>query len=448
MVAAPDVQYARTADGASIAFHVLGSGPPDVLYMPGIPTQLTAFWDFPVYFYAQYLERLASFSQLVVFDTRGSGLSDPLPVEGYPLETQVTDMVAVLEAAGLEAASVIGEVNAGPAAIALAAEHPERVRSLVLNMTYARLLGEGDYPGPDSAEHAAAIDMIVEGWGTGVTLGFWTPELAADARLVEEMAFFERLAASPTRVRALFDVWAANDARADLERISVPTMVMHDPDNAVIPTEQGRYLAAHIPGATYVEYPPPTAMPLAEQVLLMASLQCEFLTGTSAGARSDRILGALVFVDVVGSTERAVARGDVGWRADVEAFRRVATAELSRAGARLVNTRGDDLFVVCPTPTAAIALTHELRGQAAQLGLELRGGVHVAEVEDTGDDVLGLGVHVAARVSTAAVPGEIWVTETVRSAVLGGPDDFEPRGDHELKGIPGSWALSAVRNER
>ena len=286
--------------------------------------------------------------------------------------------------------------------------------------------------------------MIVEGWGTGVTLGLWTPELAEDARLVREMAHFERLAASPTRVRALFDVWAANDARADLARISAPTLVMHDADNLLFPTEQGRYLAAHIPGARYVEYPPPTSMPFAEQILLMTSLQCEFLTGTSAGARTDRILGVLVFVDVVGSTERAVARGDLGWRGDVEAFRRVATAELSRAGARLVNTRGDDLFVLCPTPAAAIALTRELRGQAAQLGLELRGGLHLAEVEDTGEDVLGLGVHVAARVCAAAAPGEIWVTDTVRSAVLGESDDFEPRGDHELKGIPGIWALSAV----
>jgi pimeloyl-ACP methyl ester carboxylesterase/class 3 adenylate cyclase len=444
---ATDTQYAMAPDGASIAYQQVGSGPPDVLYLPGIPTQLSAFLDFPVYFYAQYLERFASFCRLLVFDTRGSGLSDPLPADGFPLAMQVADLVALLDAAGLDQVSVVAEVNAGPVGIRLAAEHPERVRSLVLNMTYARALGDVDYPGPEPDELAATLDFIVENWGTGVTLGLWTPELLDDAALVKEAASFERLAGSPARVRLLFDVWFANDARADLSRVSVPTLVMHDPDNPVISTEQGRYLAEHISGATFVEAPSPSTMPFAEQILLTVSYQCEFLTGTQAAARQDRILGALLFLDVVGSTERAHTQGDVQWRADVEAFRRAATGALSRTAGRLVNTRGDDLFVVCATPAIAVTVARSLRGHADELGLEVRAGMHVAEVEDTGDDLLGLGVHVAARVCGLAAAGEVWVTEAVRLAALGGSDRFESRGAHELKGLPGIWELSAVEDE-
>jgi pimeloyl-ACP methyl ester carboxylesterase len=282
---AADTQYATTPDGASIAYQQVGSGPPDVLYLPGIPTQLSAFLDFPVYFYAQYLERFASFSRLLVFDTRGSGLSDPLPADGFPLAMQVADLVALLDAAGLDQVSVVAEVNAGPVGIRLAAEHPERVRSLILNMTYARALGDVDYPGPQPDEYAATVDFVVENWGTGVTLGLWTPELLGDASLIKEAANFERLAGSPARVRRLFDVWIANDARADLSRVAVPTLVMHDADNPIIPTEQGRYLAEHIPGATFIEAPSPSAMPFAEQILLTVSYQCEFLTGALAAAR-------------------------------------------------------------------------------------------------------------------------------------------------------------------
>jgi class 3 adenylate cyclase/pimeloyl-ACP methyl ester carboxylesterase len=439
-----DVQYATSSDGASIAFQVVGSGPPEVLYLAGIPTQLQALWELPVFFYAQYLERLASFSRLVLVDARGSGLSDPLPSGAFPLDAQVADVLAVLDAAGLESASVIAEVNAGPVAIRLAAQHPQRVRSLVLNMTFARMLGDGEYPGPTFAESEAVLDAIVHGWGSGISLSLWTPDLRPDERLIAEMANFERLAASPARVRTLLGHWRENDARADLAHISVPTLVMHDEDNPLVPTAQGRYLAEHIPGATFAGYPSPSEMPFAEQILVMSAIQCEFLTGTRAPARHDRVIGVLLFVDVVGSTDRAFALGDVAWRADVEAFRRIATGELLRTGGRLVNTRGDDLFVIASTPTAAIELACELRQQARNLGLDVRVGLHLAEVEDAGEDVLGLGVHVAARVCSAARPGEIWVTDAVRTAVLGGADGFEPRGEHELKGIPGSWPLSAV----
>ena len=445
MLAPPEVSYATTVDGASIAFQVAGSGPPDVLYASGLATQLRAFWDFPVYFYAQYLERLASFSRLVVFDTRGAGQSDPLPVDGQlSLEAQADDLLAVLDAAGIEQASVIAEVNAGPAAIRLAADHPDRVRSLVLNMTYARVLRDADSPGATPEEYAEFVEALLQGWGSGVSLGLWTPELAGDPRLVREMARFEQLAASPGRMRALQALWAENDARTDLARVAVPTLVMHDRDNLFIPTEHGRYLAEHIPGARFVEYPGTTEISLNENLLAQIAIVCEFLTGSRAAARSDRILGVLLFLDVVGSTEGVIARGDHKWRTDVETFRRAAETHLARVGGRLVNTRGDDVFVLCPTPGSAISLAWDLQGSAKELGFEVRAGIHVAEVEDTGDDLLGLGVHVAARVCEQATAGEIWVSDAVRAALLGGPERFEERGSHELKGIPGTWALSRV----
>lgn len=275
-------------------------------------------------------------------------------------------------------------------------------------------------------------------------LGFCGPEVLDDERMVREMAQFELLAASPARVRSLFTHWSENDARADLERISVPTLVMHDRDNDIVPTALGQYLAEHIPGATFFEYPALSEIPVLESVLLQASTQCEFLTGSRVGVQADRILGVMLFLDVVESTERVLAHGDRGWRADVEALQRAARAEIGRVGARLVNTRGDDLFVLCPTPATAVGLAGELRARAAELGLAVRGGIHLAEVEDTGADVLGLGVHVAARVCDRAAAGEVWVTDPVRLALLGGSDGFEGRGDHDLKGIPGSWSLSAV----
>ena len=445
MRSSPEVQYATAPDGATIAFQVVGDGPPDVLYAPGFATQLSAFWDFPVYFYSQYLERMASFSRLVVFDTRGSGMSDPLPPDGYlSLDEQAGDLLAVLDAAGLEQASVVAELNAGPVAIRLAAEHPERVRSLILNMTRARTLRDVDYPGPEPEVHAATIEMVATQWGTGITATLWTPELANDARLTREMAHFERLAASPGRFRALCALWAANDARADLARVSVPTLVMHDRDNQLVPEEQGRYLAEHISGARFVEYPGATEVSLSENIMTQAGIMSEFLTGSRLQARADRVLGVLVFLDVVGSTEHVVSRGDHEWRTDVVALRDAVKDEVERAGVRLVNTRGDDLFLLCPTPSLAIEISERVRDRAQALGLEIRGGMHLAEVEDTGEDVLGLGVHVAARVCAEATAGEVWVTDAVRSAVSGGSDHFEARGSHELKGIPGTWALSAV----
>jgi class 3 adenylate cyclase len=178
--------------------------------------------------------------------------------------------------------------------------------------------------------------------------------------------------------------------------------------------------------------------------MTQAGIMCEFLTGRRLQARADRVLGVLVFLDVVGSTGHVLSRGDHEWRTDVEALRSAVKDEVERTGARLVNTRGDDLFLLCPRPSIAIELAHGLRARAEELGLEVRCGMHLAEVEDTGDDVLGLGVHVAARVCAEATAGEVWVTDTVRAAVSGGPDRFEDRGSHELKGIPGTWALSAV----
>jgi class 3 adenylate cyclase len=185
-------------------------------------------------------------------------------------------------------------------------------------------------------------------------------------------------------------------------------------------------------------------MSLSENVVLQTEIICEFLTGNRAHARADRVMQVLLFVDVVASTERALARGDVDWRADVEAFRRAVEGHVERFGARLVNTRGDDLFIACPSASPAVELALEIRDRAAELQLEVRAGLHVAEVEDTGDDFLGMGVHVAARVCEVAAPGEIWVTEGLRSAVLGGSTRFDDRHAHELKGIPGAWQLSAV----
>ena len=208
MRTAADARYATTPDGASIAFQVIGTGAVDVLYAAGVPINGSALLDFPVFAYAQYLERVASFSRLAIFDPRGSGRSDPLPTEGaQSLDDQADELVAVLDAAGFEQAAVIAELNAGPAAIRLAAERPDRVRSLVLNMTCAYFFRDGDHPGFERQDFADRIDLIVEGWGTGVMLALWNPEIMGDERLMREMAQFELLAASPARVRALLTQW-------------------------------------------------------------------------------------------------------------------------------------------------------------------------------------------------------------------------------------------------
>lgn len=413
----------------------------------GIMTQLSAFSDFPVYFYSHYIERLASFSRLIMFDHRGSGLSDPLPSDPeFSLDQQADDLVAVLDAAGVERASVLAELNAGPAAIRLAARQPDRVRSLVLNMSYARLTRTDDYPyGVTDGEADIFLAGLVDAWGAGAVFSGWQPEIADDPRMLHELAQFERLAASPARARALFDLWGRIDARADLPRLGrIRTLVLHDRDNLIVPTDHGRYLAEHIPGARYHEYSGAAELSTIESVREQTELISEWVTGSRARANPDRLVGALVFVDVVDSSNRVVRIGDLQWRDDVDAFRRGAEDELARVGARLVNTRGDDVFAFCSTVGTAIGIARAIRTRAHDLGLETRAGIHLAEVDDVGDDILGLGVHVAARVGAAASAGEILLTETASTAVLGGPDRFTDGRCFELNGIPGEWRLVAL----
>jgi len=446
MNAQVDVRYATSSDGAAIAFQTVGSGP-DLLYACGIMTQLSAFVQFPVYFYSHYIERLASFSRLIMFDHRGSGLSDPLPADGeLSLDQQADDVLSVLDAAGAHHAALLAELNAGPAVIRFAARHPERVRSLVLNMTYARLTRSDDYPhGQTNDATDLFVASIVEAWGTGAVFSSWQPEIAEDPRMLRQLAEFERLAASPARARALFELWRRNDARADLSRLDgIRTLVLHDRDNLVVPAGHGRYLAEHIPGTKYHEYPGASELSTIESVREQTELISEWVTGSRVRANADRLVGALVFVDVVDSTSRIAGTSDLEWRSDVEAFRRAADDELERVGARLVNTRGDDVFAFCRTVGSAISVARALRARARGLGMETRAGIHLAEVDDVGDDILGLGVHVAARVAALASAGEILLTETARTAVLGGPDRFGDGRSHELTGIPGEWRLVSL----
>jgi pimeloyl-ACP methyl ester carboxylesterase len=442
-VALPKTRYARSGD-LSIAYQVFGSGEVDLVMAPGFVSHLEWAWQEPGV--RHFLERLGSFARLVLFDKRGTGLSDPVAGPGT-LEERIDDVRAVMDAAGSARAALFGTSEGGAMAMLFAALHPERISSLILYGTAARWTHAADYPyGRPLGPYLEALDSYVDHWGEGLGLDVFAPSRAEDSALQEWWATMQRMGASPGMARQLFSTYAHLDVRDILDAIHVPTLVIHRRGDRVMDLAHGRYLAEHIPGARWVELDGEDHLPFvgdAEQVV--AEIE-EFLTGSRPAATAvDRVLATVLFVDVAGSTALAARVGDAGWGSMRARFLAAARHELPRYSGTEVDAAGDGIFATFTGPARAIRCAVAIREAAAAIGLSLRAGVHVGEVAlEEGGGVSGLAVHIGARVMAEAEPGEVLVSGTVKDLVIGSGLRFSERGTRILKGVPGSWPVFAV----
>jgi class 3 adenylate cyclase len=439
----PQTRYARSGD-LHIAYQVVGEGPMDLIYVPSWISQVEHYWDEPMV--AGYFRRLTSFSRLILFDRRGSGMSDPVS-RAPTLEEQMDDVVAVMEAAGSDRAAVFALLEGGAMAALFAATHPERTTALVLYEAQPRMSWAPDYDWAMRREEREAYvnNGGLESWGDGSRIEAVSPSSAGNVRLQEWYGKLERLSASPGTAARLMMMNAEVDVRAVLPSITVPTLVLHRSGDKMIDIRHSRYLAEHIPGAKLVELPGDDALSFGPEAASELDEIEEFLTGARPAWRSERILATVMFSDIVDSTARAAEMGDRRWRDLLGSVEAEVGRELSRFRGRAVKTLGDGFLATFDGPARAIRCATSIRDTArARFGLEVRSGLHTGEVELIGDDVGGIAVHIGARVGSNAGPGEVLVSGTVKDLVVGSGIGFEDRGERELKGVPGRWRLFAV----
>jgi pimeloyl-ACP methyl ester carboxylesterase len=443
-VSAPPTQYAKSGD-ASIAYQVVGDGPIDLVLVLGFATHLELQWESPQF--ARFFERIGSFSRLILFDKRGTGLSDPV-AEVPTLEQRVDDVRAVMDAAGSERAALFGISEGGPMGIVFAASHPERATALVLHGAMGRTTEAPDYPwaSPADALRESAAEFIVPYWGQEAEglMELFAPSMAGDPGALEFTARMERTAASPAMVQQIFEMFLDIDVRDILPTIHVPTLVLHRRYDRVVNRRAGEHLAAQIPGARYVELPGIDHLPWAgDSEAVLGEIE-EFLTGARSAPEPERVLATVMFTDIVGSTERAAAVGDARWRELLSAHQASVQRELARFRGREVKTLGDGSLATFDGPARAIRCGRSIAEAARSLGLEVRVGLHSGEVELMDGDVGGIAVHIAARVGALAGPGEVLVSSTVKDLVAGSGIRFVDRGAERLRGIPDEWRLFAA----
>jgi class 3 adenylate cyclase len=441
---APRARYAKSGD-IHIAYLVAGDGPIDIVWVPTWISQVEHLWEDPGVRYI--FDRLTSFSRLIMFDRRGSGLSDPM--EGAPtLEEQMDDVLAVMQAAGSRRAAVCGLLEGGQMATMFAATHPERTEALVLYATFARTTWAPDYDFAWPAEERAArTEDLVAHWGEGLVAGGAAPSrLQADDGFREWAGRLERLAASPATIRRIMQLIGETDVRDVLTTIRVPTLVMHRREDSFLKVEHSRYMAEHIPGARYVELEgTDNLIGSGDKEAILGEIE-EFLTGTRHQREPDRVLATVLFTDIVGSTRRAAELGDSSWRGILERHDQLVRREIERHRGRAVKSTGDGVLATFDGPARAIRAASSIDDAVEQLGIQIRAGLHTGECEVIGDDVGGLAVHIGARVMGEAGPGEVLVSSTVKDLVVGSGIEFEERGSTELKGIPGEWRLFSVKD--
>lgn len=436
----PPVRYARSGD-VNIAYQVVGDGPLDLVLVPGFISHLDLDWDEPRS--AHLLRRLVSFSRLIRFDKRGTGLSDR--PGGLPdLETRMDDVRAVLDTVGSERAALFGYSEGGPMSVLYAGTYPERTTALVLYGTYAKRRDpDDDYPwAPTWAERQAYAGEIERTWDSDADMSRMSP--GADEVLTRWWAERARAAASPGAARDLILMNSQTDIRALLPSIRVPTLVLHRRGDRDSRPQEGRYIAERIPGARFVELPGEEHLPWidADQILDVVE---EFLTGARGAPEHDRVLATVLFTDIVGSTETAFAVGDRRWNDLLTLHHDFVRRELDRFRGREIATAGDGFLALFDGPARAIRCALAVRDKLHGAGIDIRAGLHAGEIELAGSDVRGVAVHIGARVASLGGRGEILVSRTVVDLVAGSGIEFEDRSEHELKGVPGSWRLFAVK---
>jgi pimeloyl-ACP methyl ester carboxylesterase len=440
----PETRYAKSGD-VSIAYQVLGEGPLDLVLVHGWVQSMDAASEIePI---ERFYGRLASFARLILFDKRGIGLSDRVSLDDLPtLETRMDDMRAVMDAVGVERAAVFGHSEGGAMCALFAATYPERTQALVMAGGAARMRWAPDYPIGATDEAIDALEQsIIDDWGVDLIrslLEQMAPSIADDDELVQAHTRAALRSASPAAAAALQRMSTTNDIRHLLPTIRVPTLVLHRADEVM--AGYSRYLGEQIPGAKVVELPGSDHMPwLGDQEAVLDEVE-EFLTGVRPHPVLDRVLATVLFSDIVGSTELAAELGDRRWRSLLEEHNALVRRELLRFRGRELGTAGDGFLATFDGPARAVVCAVAIRDAARALGLQIRFGLHTGELELEGTEIRGIAVHTGARVAAKAGPGEVLTSSTVRDLVAGSGLEFEDRGSHTLKGVPGEWHLYAV----
>ena len=443
MIAPAETRYAQSGE-LSIAYTVFGDGPLDIVFVPGFISHQELSWDAPL-FLGVY-ERLGAIGRVITFDKRGTGLSERTLGFGSA-EERMDDIRAVMDAVGCQRAALVGISEGGPLTILFAATYPDRTAGIVLWGTFARVRNAPGYDGIDDERIEQALAFLRPAWGTGQGLRLFIHHMPEDAATDHFLARYERNASTPSGVIEIMRRNVEIDVRSALGAVSVPTLVVHREGDPMVPSRLGRHLARHITGARLALLPGDWHLDGTvggeEDALDVIE---EFLTGDRRAhtAPSDRVLATVLFTDIVGSTEHAARLGDRRWRSLLDGFRQVVRRQLSEFRGREVNTRGDDFLATFDGPGRAVRCARAIASSAHPLGLEVRAGVHTGEIELQGDDVAGLAVHIGARVCSLAGADEVLVTSTVRDLVIGSGIEFDDRGRHALKGVPGEWQVLAV----
>jgi class 3 adenylate cyclase/pimeloyl-ACP methyl ester carboxylesterase len=440
----PTTHYAKSGD-VHIAYQVVGEGPVDLVLIHGWISHLEYQWEDPAS--ARFLNRLASFSRLIVFDKRGTGLSDRVAESALPtLEQRMDDIRAVMDAAGSHRAVIFGISEGGSLSTLFAATYPARTAALIMYGAYAKWIRAEDYPwAPTREEHEAAFIAYERHWGTPIGLKILAPGAANDERVRQWWAHYMRVSASPGAGVTLYRMNVEVDIRAILPAIRVPTLVLHRSGDRLQPCQGARYMAGQIPSAKFVELPGDDHIPwIGNADPLLSEIQ-EFLTGEPPLLEADRVLATVLFIDIVQSTQRAAAIGDSRWRDLINNYQQQVGKEVTRLGGRVVNTAGDGVFATFDGPARAIKCARAVRDVVGTLGLAIRCGIHTGECVIEGNNVAGIAVHIGARVAARAAPGEILLSSTVKDLIAGSRVECLDRGSHLLKGVSGRWRLFAVK---
>jgi pimeloyl-ACP methyl ester carboxylesterase len=440
----PATRYA-SSDGLKIAYQVTGDGSRDLVFVPGWISNVEVMWESPRM--ARFLERLGSFSRLIVFDKRGTGMSDPVPLESLPtLEERMDDVRAVMDAVGSESATLFGHSEGGTMCILFAATYPERTDGLILVGSYAKRIPSEDYPwAPSSENRAKDIEEMERNFGDPDAL----PEYLAPSRMHDEAfraatARYFRLSSSPRAAAHLLEMNTQIDTTKVLPTIHVPTLCIYREHDGDVNVGEGRWIASQIEGSKLVVLPGADHLLDGDDSKEIADEIEEFVTGHRTGATPERVLATVLFTDIVGSTQTAAELGDSAWRDLLERHNSVVRDQVEIYRGRLVGTQGDGVLATFDGPGRAIAAAQAIHVALTPLGLEVRSGLHTGEIEIVGDDVAGIAVHIGARVSSLAGPGEVLVSRTVKDLVVGSQVAFEDKGIHSLKGIPDEWQLYAA----
>jgi len=438
----PDTRYAKAPDGTSIAYQVVGDGPVDLVYAAGIWSNVELMWDEPDW--ARFLERLASFSRLILFDMRGVGCSDRGPEPPW-LELQRDDVAAVMDAVGVADAIVFGAARGATMAMLFAATHPERTKALVLYAPVVKTVSSPGFAhGKTPEEQQAFFERFVREVGTGRNLALQAPSRAGDERFTAWWARFERLVASPSAYEELGRIFTDVDIRDVLPAIHVPTLAIHREGDAIVSAAQAAYVAGRIEGARLVELPGADHMPFVGDADAILDEVEEFVTGVRPAPEVDRILATVLFTDIVSSTERQAALGDRGWKQLLEQHHALVREQLTRFRGLEQDTAGDGFFVRFDGPARAIRCAEEIVRAVRTLGIEVRAGLHAGECEIVEGKCSGLSVSIGARVMAHAGPSEVLVSQTVKDLTAGSGLTFADAGEHELKGVPDRWRLYRV----